>query len=102
MIERSVSKRQDVELTVLALSVLELEKELPKLIENYQVIATTGITDPQIVAPFIPLERFIDQNIELILDQLLLEAELDETDEVPLSEETAKQTCDFIKRAIEC
>ena len=93
LIERSVSKRQDVELTVLALSVLELEKELPKLIENYQVIATTGITDPQIAAPFIPLERFIDQNIELILDQLLLEAELDETEEVPLSEETAKQTC---------
>lgn len=93
LIERSISKRQDVELTVLALSVLELENELPKLIENYQIIATTGITDPQIAAPFIPLERFIDQNIELILDQLLLEAELDETEEVPLSEGTAKQTC---------
>lgn len=93
LIERAVSKRQEIELTVLALSVVELEKELPKIEETYQIIATTGITDPNISAPFIPLERFIDQSIELILDQLLLEAELDETEEVPLNEEAAKQTC---------
>lgn len=93
LIERAVSKRQELELTVLALSVVELEKELPKIEETYQIIATTGITDPNISAPFIPLERFIDQSIELILDQLLLEAELDETEDVPLNEEAAKQTC---------
>ncbi|MDY4306715.1 PRD domain-containing protein [Enterococcus mundtii] len=39
------------------------------------------------------MERFIDQNIEVILDQLLLESELDETEDVLLNEETAKSTC---------
>ncbi|MGX7134297.1 sigma 54-interacting transcriptional regulator [Enterococcus thailandicus] len=93
LIERAVSKRQEAELTVLALSIVELEKELPRIQADYQVIATTGITDPKIAAPFIPLERFIDQNIELILDQLLLEADLEETPDVSLTEETAKETC---------
>lgn len=97
LIERAVSKRQEAEITVLALSIVELEKELPRIQSEYQVIATTGITDPKIAAPFIPLERFIDQNIELILDQLLLEADLEDAPEVSLTEETAKETCvDFI------
>ncbi len=44
-----------------------------------------------IQAPFIPLERFIDQNIEVILDQLLMESEMEETEFVSLDEETAKK-----------
>ena len=43
-----------------------------------------------IQAPFIPLERFIDQNIEVILDQLLMESELEETEFISLDEESAK------------
>lgn len=93
LIERAVSKRQETELTVLALSIIELKDALPKIQENYQIIATTGITDPHIAAPFIPLEHFIDQNIELILDQLLLESELEDMDEVSLDEETSKKSC---------
>ena len=93
LIERAVSKRQETELTVLALSIIELKDALPKIQENYQIIATTGITDPHIAAPFIPLEHFIDQNIELILDQLLLESELEDMDEVLLDEETSKKSC---------
>ncbi len=97
LIERAVSKRQETELTVLALSIVELKDALSEIQEKYQIIAATGITDPHIAAPFIPLERFIDQNIELILDQLLLESELDELDTVSLDEESAKKSClDFI------
>lgn len=93
LIERAVSKRQEVELRVIALSVLELKKELPKIEEIYQIIAATGISDPNISVPFIPLERFIDQNIELMLDQLLIEADLNDMEEVPLNAKKAKQTC---------
>ncbi len=93
LIERAVSKRQEAQLEVIALSIVDLKTKLPKIQKNYQIIATTGITDPHIDAPFIPLERFIDQNIEVILDQLLLESELDETEDVLLNEETAKSTC---------
>ena len=93
LIERAISKRQETELTVLALSIIELKDVLPEIQENYQIIATTGITDPHIEAPFIPLEHFIDQNIELILDQLFLESALEDTDEVSLDEETSKKSC---------
>ncbi|WP_165003071.1 MULTISPECIES: sigma-54-dependent transcriptional regulator [unclassified Enterococcus] len=93
LIERAVNKRQGAELEVLALSIMEVKKELPAIEENYQIIATTGITDPAIHAPFVPLERFIDQNIELILDQLLLESELEESEQISLNDETAKETC---------
>ncbi len=77
LIERAVNKRQETELEVLALSIVEVKEELPVIQKEYQIIATTGITDLNIQAPFIPLERFIDQNIEVILDQLLMESEME-------------------------
>ncbi|MGC2986361.1 hypothetical protein, partial [Enterococcus faecium] len=43
--------------------------------------------------PFIPLDRFIDQNIEVILDQLLMESVLEETEFISLDEVSAKNTC---------
>uniref|UniRef100_UPI0022DF7098 PRD domain-containing protein n=1 Tax=Enterococcus lactis TaxID=357441 RepID=UPI0022DF7098 len=93
LIERAVNKRQETELEVLALSIVEVKEELPVIQKEYQIIAPTGITDLNIQAPFIPLERFIDQNIEVILDQLLMESEMEETEFVSLDEETAKKTC---------
>lgn len=93
LIERAVNKRQETELEVLALSIVEVKEELSVIQKEYQIIATTGITDLNIQAPFIPLERFIDQNIEVILDQLLMESEMEETEFVSLDEETAKKTC---------
>ncbi len=93
LIERAVNKRQETELEVLALSIVEVKEELPVIQKEYQIIATTGITDLNIQAPFIPLERFIDQNIEVILDQLLMESELEETEFISLDEESAKNTC---------
>ncbi|MHA3869162.1 sigma 54-interacting transcriptional regulator [Enterococcus faecium] len=93
LIERAVNKRQETELEVLALSIVEVKEELPVIQKEYQIIATTGITDLNIQAPFIPLERFIDQNIEVILDQLLMESELEETEFIFLDEESAKNTC---------
>ena len=93
LIERAVNKRQETELEVLALSIVKVKEELPVIQKEYQIIATTGITDLNIQAPFIPLERFIDQNIEVILDQLLMESEMEETEFVSLDEETAKKTC---------
>ncbi len=91
LIERAVNKRQETELEVLALSIVEVKEELSVIQKEYQIIATTGITDLNIQAPFIPLERFIDQNIEVILDQLLMESEMEETEFVSLDEETAKK-----------
>ncbi|MGM9902945.1 MAG: sigma-54-dependent transcriptional regulator [Enterococcus sp.] len=93
LIERAVSKRQEPQVVVIALSIMELNTRLPEIEKKYHIIATTGITNPQIAAPFIPLERFIDQNIELILDELVLESELDESEDVLLNEVTAKNTC---------
>ncbi|HFU5902960.1 TPA: sigma 54-interacting transcriptional regulator [Enterococcus faecium] len=93
LIERAVNKRQETELEVLALSIVKVKEELPVIQKEYQIIATTGITDLNIQAPFIPLERFIDQNIEVILDQLLMESELEETEFISLDEESAKNTC---------
>ena len=45
LIERAVNKRQETELEVLALSIVEVKEELPVIQKEYQIIATTGITD---------------------------------------------------------
>jgi transcriptional regulatory protein LevR/transcriptional regulator with AAA-type ATPase domain len=92
IIERAVSKKYPA-FEVITLSIVELQSRLPQLQEEYQIIAATGITDPKISAPFIPLERFIDQDVEVILDQLLLGADLEEAEEISLDDEEAKKIC---------
>lgn len=73
IIQRSLSKKQEHSLDILPLSVVNLKSELPKIQKEYQLIASTGIVDPKINAPFIPLDRFIEQDVGTILDQILLE-----------------------------
>ncbi|KAF1301317.1 sigma-54-dependent transcriptional regulator [Enterococcus sp. JM9B] len=75
IIQRSLSKKQEQELTVVPLSVVNLKSELPKIQETYHLIAATGIVDPKISAPFIPLDRFIDQDVGALLDRILVDKE---------------------------
>lgn len=63
----------DEELEVVTLSVVDLEKQLPELQQKHHIIATTGIVDPEIQAPFVPLESFINQDVDELLKQLLRE-----------------------------
>lgn len=73
LIQRALAPEQKKELTVLTQSVVELKAQLPTLKDNYHIIASTGIMDPKLAAPFIPLDQFIDSDVGDLVNRLLLE-----------------------------
>ncbi|WP_445971458.1 hypothetical protein IGI71_001311 [Enterococcus sp. DIV1279b] len=93
LIQSSLSKRQNQNVDVVTLSVADLRTDLDQIQQRYRLIAATGIIDPHIDAPFISLERFIDQDVDLLLDDILLENDLSFEDEVQLDDRQAKEIC---------
>lgn len=93
LIDNSLSKRQEEQLEVLTLSIADVKDNLEEIRKEYEIVAATGIADPIIQAPFIPLERFVNQSVDQVLDQLLLENELDSVEEIELDEGQAQMIC---------
>ena len=93
IIDTSLEKRKNNAIQVVTLSVLDVKEKMSMMQEKIDILATTGIIDPKIQAPFIPLERFIDHDVDHILDQLLLEDELEEITDVSIDEEQARTIC---------
>lgn len=73
LIQRALAPEQKKELTVLTQSAVELKSQLPALKDTYHIIASTGIMDPKLAAPFIPLDQFIDSDVGDLVNRLLLE-----------------------------
>lgn len=92
MIEDSLQENMDQSLTVIACSVSELETQIESIKEEYSILATTGILDPKLKAPFIPLEQFIEQDINMILEQIR-QNKLDLEFKEEIDEESAQDIC---------
>jgi len=71
IIEKPLQKSNAAGIEVKTCSVAELETKLPEWQENYTIIASTGIIDPKIQAPFIPLERFIEDKPQHLLSKII-------------------------------
>ncbi|WP_207694396.1 sigma-54 factor interaction domain-containing protein [Enterococcus sp. DIV0212c] len=92
MIEAAVPPQLSLELEVLPLSIIDMKEQLIAIQEEYCVIATTGITDPKIATPFIPMETFFSGEAESVINQLLMDNDIYvETQE--MNETAAKKIC---------
>lgn len=67
IIEKALVKSNEAGIQVKTCSVAELDTSLREWQKAYTIIASTGIVDPKIQAPFIPLERFIEDKPEHLL-----------------------------------
>lgn len=99
MIESSVPIQLGLELEVLPLSIIDMKARLADIQNDYHVIAATGITDPKIAVPFIPMETFFAGEAESTIEQLLQDNECQiETEE--MDEKTAKKICiDYMEQS---
>ncbi|MDA9471139.1 sigma-54-dependent transcriptional regulator [Enterococcus sp. 5H] len=99
MIESSVPIQLGLELEVLPLSIIDMKDRLTEIQNDYHVIAATGITDPKIAVPFIPMETFFAGESESTIEQLLQDNENHiETEE--MDENTAKKICiDYMEQS---
>ena len=71
IIEKPLRKSNEAGIEVKTCSVAELDTKLVEWQENYTIIASTGIVNPRIKAPFIPLERFIEDKPEHLLKKFI-------------------------------
>lgn len=100
IIERPLKQRNLKHIEVLTLSVADIKTKVPTFKKNYKLLATTGIMDPKVGAPYIPMEKFISQDADQILDELLLDNDLSAQEEVALDADKARQVCvDFMEES---
>lgn len=57
-------------ITVFPISVVEMKTRIQQISQNYQIIAATGITKPELDVPFISLEELLQGGGEKFIDQL--------------------------------
>ncbi|WP_265455425.1 sigma-54-dependent transcriptional regulator [Enterococcus sp. HY326] len=91
IIEKALQTSAVKNIQVATTSVMAAEEKIQELQKNSEIVAVTGILDPKINAPFLPLENFINQDVELLLENLLLENDLHQIQEIELTESSAKQ-----------
>lgn len=97
IIEEAVEKTTIKNLYVETASVVDVDSIVERIQKDKEIIAVTGIMDPKINAPYLSLEKFINLDIQLLLEELVLDNDLDELSEIQLTEESAKQVCvDYI------
>ncbi|AQS53792.1 Transcriptional regulatory protein DagR [Jeotgalibaca dankookensis] len=97
IIEKPLAKQPGNPLRVLTSSITDLKANIALWEEDYTIVATTGVINPKLSAPFIPLENFIENDVENVLGKLnhLVDVEPSQT----LEDVTAAKQ--FIKNFIE-
>ncbi|WP_086348460.1 sigma-54-dependent transcriptional regulator [Candidatus Enterococcus clewellii] len=99
LIEGYLTPQTEQHLTVVPCSILDVSKRLEKLNQQYHIVATTGITDPKINVPFIPMETFFSGEAAEVIDHLVYDDELAIHD-MSIDEETAKRICvDYMEQS---
>ncbi|GEK88704.1 Transcriptional regulatory protein LevR, contains PRD, AAA+ and EIIA domains [Alkalibacterium putridalgicola] len=71
IIEKALRKSNESGIQVKTCSVTELDTRISEWQKDYTIIASTGIVNPKIQAPFIPLERFIEDKPEHLLKKFV-------------------------------
>ncbi|MGP6146383.1 sigma-54-dependent transcriptional regulator [Jeotgalibaca sp. A122] len=70
IIEKPLAEQKENHLKVLTTSIADLDQNLKLWEDRYTIIATTGIVDPKLTAPFIPLEKFIEKNSQELIEKI--------------------------------
>ncbi|MER2063177.1 MAG: PRD domain-containing protein, partial [Alkalibacterium sp.] len=71
IIEKALDQSNEEGIQVKTCSVAEMDTKVREWQQDYTIIASTGIVDPRIQAPFIPLERFIEDRPEHLLKKFV-------------------------------
>lgn len=92
LIEGYLTPQTEQHLSVVPCSILDVKKRLEELYQQYHIIAATGITDPKINVPFIPMETFFSGEAAEVIEHLVYDDELAIHD-MSIDEEAAKRIC---------
>lgn len=100
MIRRALDKKMVTDIEILTLSAVDMNDQLTAIQQKYHLIAATGVVDPQIGAPFITLENFITQDTDQLIDQLLFDTEIKQTEPFMKDDEQLREVClDYLEES---
>ncbi|MBU3158477.1 sigma 54-interacting transcriptional regulator [Clostridium frigoris] len=71
LVQNIVRSTDEKEIEILPISIKDIKREMIKIKNNYNIIASVGIINPKIEAPFISLEELISGNGENILMSII-------------------------------
>ncbi|WP_462227568.1 sigma 54-interacting transcriptional regulator [Alkalibacterium sp.] len=71
IIEKPLNQSEHASIEVKTCSVADMSEKIHVWQERYDIIAATGIANPKISAPFIPLERFIEDDPLSLIEKLV-------------------------------
>ncbi|GEL67432.1 sigma-54-dependent transcriptional regulator [Marinilactibacillus psychrotolerans] len=99
LVESALDNNLETNLSVIACSVSDLKEKREQLKRDFSIVATTGILNPKMDAPFIPLEQFIEQEVEVVLKDIIAHNNI--VSFAPeVDEENAKRLClNFIEES---
>ncbi|EXJ23189.1 NtrC family Transcriptional regulator, ATPase domain protein [Alkalibacterium sp. AK22] len=97
LIEKTLKQTRQGAIEVKTSSVAELDEKIAEWEKDYTIIATTGILDPKLSAPYIPLDKFIEGEPRVLFEEIIHGASMYSAQAV-LDEESAKEiTYDFLE-----
>lgn len=80
IIEKPIKQGNKAVIEVKTCSVVDMDTKVVEWNKQYSILATTGVADPKLSAPFIPLERFIEGDSEALIENIISESVLYTTD----------------------
>lgn len=92
IIEEALKQHYIHDVVVVTLSIVNLNNALPNLLETYEIVASTGVVNPKIEAPFISLEHFINADIDELIDYLFFEQDGEDLTQQDFSQETTNES----------
>ncbi|OLF69857.1 transcription antiterminator BglG [Loigolactobacillus backii] len=96
MLDKKLAQRLDDDITVIPISVVNMNQTIFNLSQKYQIIATTGIVKPNLNVPYISLEKLLQGDGEDFFDQVI--DGLDTKDIQKSSPSLTKELCEEYMR----
>lgn len=93
VIEKSLLEIGEQDLEVLPISIVEMDSVLQNLQKDYQLVAVTGIVDPEIGVRYIPMEALFSGEAKTILQELIIDAD-NLFDPVVLNDDQSWELCE--------
>lgn len=93
VIEKSLLEIGEQDLEVLPISIVEMDSVLENLQKDYQLVAVTGIVDPEIGVRYIPMEALFSGEAKTILQELIIDAD-NLFDPVVLNDDQSWELCE--------
>ena len=71
LIDQYLSLHFETDITVFPVSIIDLSSDIKAIQEQYSLIATTGIKDPELDVPFIPMDVLFSNDGDQVIEQLI-------------------------------